>query len=44
MLNPSVRLSICPTHVSFFFFDFIFTVHRLVSNSHLPDMLFTHSR
>ena len=43
MLNPRVRLSTFPTQVSFLFFDFIFIVHRLVSNSHLFDILFTHS-
>ena len=43
MLNPRVRLSTFPTQVSFLFFDFIFIVHRLVSNSHLFDILFPHS-
>lgn len=43
MLNPRVKLSTCPTQVSFLFFDFIFIVHRLVSNSHLLDILFTYS-
>lgn len=42
MLSPGVRLSTCPTHVSFLFFDFTFIVHRLASNSHLLDTLFTH--
>lgn len=42
MLSPRVRLSTCSTHVSFLFFDFTFIVHRLASNSHLLDTLFTH--